>query len=50
MFTTIADNIKTIGACITAVTACGTGYVFLDGPIPATKQYVDSRDATHLAA
>lgn len=40
MLTVIADHIKTIGVCVSAITACGTGYIYLDGPVPATKQYV----------
>lgn len=40
MFAAIAENIKTIGVCVSAVTACGTGYVYLDMPIPASKSYV----------
>ena len=40
MLAGIIDNIKAIGVCIGAVTACGTGYVALDGPIPASKAYV----------
>lgn len=40
MFATIIDNIKTIGICIGTITACGTGYVALDGPVPVSRQYV----------
>ena len=40
MLAGIIDNIKAIGVCIGAITACGTGYVALDGPIPASKAYV----------
>ena len=40
MIQAIVDNLKAIGVCIGAITACGTGYVALDGPIPATKSYV----------
>lgn len=36
----IADNAKAIGAVVTCCTGIGTGYVFLDGPIPASKAFV----------
>lgn len=40
MFAVFAENIKTIGACVSAVGAVCGGYVYLDGPVPATRQYV----------
>lgn len=40
MFSAIIENIKAIGVCIGAITACGGGYVAMDGPIPASRQYV----------
>lgn len=44
MWQTAVDNIKTIlgiiGACVAGLTGCAGGYVALDGPIPASKQYV----------
>lgn len=40
MFTAIVENIRLIGACVTALFACGTGYVYIGAPIPATQSYV----------
>lgn len=40
MLAGIVDNIKAIGVCLGTLGACGTGYVALDGPVPATKNYV----------
>lgn len=36
----IVDNIKMIGVCAAAATSCGTGYVYLGAPVPASKGYV----------
>lgn len=46
MIQIIVENIKTIGACITGITACATGYVYLDGPIPASTRYVANETQT----
>lgn len=46
MIQAIVENIKTIGACVTGVTACLGGYVYLDGPVPASKQYVIAETQT----
>lgn len=46
MLQVIVDNIKMIGACVTGITACGTGYVYLDGPVPASKHWVISETQT----
>lgn len=45
MFTTIIENIKTIGICVGAISACGSGYLYLDGPLPASRQYVIAQNA-----
>lgn len=34
------ESIKMVSASIAALTALATGYVTLDGPIPATRQWV----------
>lgn len=31
---------KVLGVCGPALGVCGTGYVYFDGPIPASRQYV----------
>ena len=40
MIQTIIDNAKVIGGCVTAIGAVCGGYVAIDGPIPASRQYV----------
>lgn len=40
MFSAIAENIKTIGACVSGGTAVCGGYIYFDGPVPASKHYV----------
>lgn len=40
MLTAIVDNIKTIGTCVSAVGAVCGGYLYLDGPVPASRSYV----------
>lgn len=45
MFTAIIDNIKTVGVCISAITACGGGYVYLDMPVPASRHYVIAQNS-----
>jgi hypothetical protein len=40
MFQPFADNIKMIGSCISGVAAICGGYIYFDGPIPASKHYV----------
>jgi hypothetical protein len=40
MWNWVINNIKTIGACATALTAACTGYVTAGGPVPASRQYV----------
>jgi len=40
MFAVIVENARSIGAVLACCTALGSGYVYVDGPIPATKQYV----------
>ncbi len=46
MFAVIVENIKTIGLCMSAITTCGAGYVYLDMPVPASKNYVIAETAT----
>lgn len=40
MLQAIVDNAKRIGAVVTCCTGIGGGYIYFDGPVPATKQYV----------
>lgn len=40
MFGSIVDTLKVVGTCVPIAGAVCGGYVYLDGPIPATKQYV----------
>ena len=40
MWQTIVDNLKVIGSCVTGIVACVSGYVYFDGPVPASRQYV----------
>lgn len=40
MIQSVIDNLKTIGACVSALVACAGGYVYFDGPVPASRQYV----------
>lgn len=40
MFAWIVDNVKLVGSCATGVTAICGGYIYMEGPIPATKGYV----------
>lgn len=37
--TTIMENIKLIGGCVAGVAAVCGGYVAIDGPIPASRQW-----------
>ena len=46
MFAGIVENIKTIGLCISAITTCGAGYVYLDMPVPVSKNYVIAENLT----
>jgi hypothetical protein len=45
-FSFVTDHLKTIGSCVTAIGAVAGGYVYLDGPIPATRQYVITETKT----
>lgn len=45
MFTAIIENIKLVGVCASALTACGGGYVYFDLPTPASKQYVIAQNS-----
>lgn len=46
MLSSIIENIKTVTACVSAIGAACGGYIYLDGPIPATKQYVIAETLT----
>jgi hypothetical protein len=48
-FDTIADKIKLIGSCVTGIVAACGGYVYFDGPIPASKAYVQDLTDKRLA-
>lgn len=39
ILTTLMENIKVIGGCAGGLVALGGGYIALDGPIPATRQW-----------
>ena len=40
MFNGIIENMKIIGICVGALTACVGGYTTLGGPIPASRTFV----------
>jgi hypothetical protein len=40
MFDEISGTVKMVSACVTGVAAVCSGYVALDGPLPASRQWV----------
>jgi hypothetical protein len=40
LFADISGTVKTVGACVTGIAAVCSGYVALDGPLPASRQWV----------